>query len=131
MGNRDRRRMRNRASRRSTDRTRPSHHPCQRLAWRHSHPVLTTLNRAVQRSETNSFLTAAYAIITNDGPTSRLTLASGGHPLPILVKDDGATDVPKHSLDEHQWSELVATAARAATTADEIADNIRDSLEVC
>ena len=47
----------------------------------------------------------------------------------IVFYTDGATDVPKYSLDEQQWSELVSTAVRAATTADTIADNIRDSLE--
>jgi serine phosphatase RsbU (regulator of sigma subunit) len=144
-------------------------HTIRTSAWHGDTPVevLTNLNRAVQRSETHSFLTAAYAVITNDGPVTQVTLAIAGHPLPILIKDnvattignsgtllgmldtititpetqslddgdvivfytDGATDVPRHSLDEHTWRELVAEAAHAATTAETIADNIRDSLE--
>ena len=144
-------------------------HTIRAGAWHGDTPIeiLTTLNRAIQRSETNTFLTAAYAVITTDGPTTHLTLANAGHPLAVLVREsatigignygtllgildqidivpvtdtlhdgdvivfytDGATDVPKYSLDEQQWSELVSTAVRAATTADTIADNIRDSLE--
>ena len=144
-------------------------HTIRAGAWHGDTPIeiLTTLNRALQRSETNTFLTAAYAVITTDGPTTHLALANAGHPLAVLVREsvtiaignygtllgvldqidiipvtdtlhdgdvivfytDGATDVPKYSLDEQQWSELVSTAVRAATTADTIADNIRDSLE--
>ncbi len=145
-------------------------HTIRASAWHGDAPVeiLTALNHAVQRSETNSFLTATYAVITTDGPATHLTLANAGHPRPLLVKNDdalalghpgtllgvldivdikpvttalhggdvivfftdGATDVPRHSLDEQRWSELVARAARATTTADEVADNIRDALEV-
>ena len=144
-------------------------HTIRASAWRGDTPIqiLTTLNRAIQRSDTNSFLTAAYAVITIDGPATYFTVANAGHPLPILVRNDaattvgmpgtllgvldtlsinpvsgslhdgdvlvfytdGATDVPKHSLDERRWNELVSTAARSATTAAEVADNIRDALE--
>ncbi len=143
-------------------------HTIRASAWHGDTPteVLTTLNRAVQRSDTGSFLTVTYTVVTNDGPATHLTIATGGHPLPILVRDDvataigspgtllgvldtidvtattetlhdsdvvvfytdGATDVPRHSLDEHQWRDLVATASCAATTAEAIADNIRESL---
>ena len=145
-------------------------HTIRASAWHGDTPteVLTTLNRAVQRSDAHTFLTAAYAVITNDESTTRLTLAVAGHPLPILVRDnvatsignpgtllgvldiidikpvtdslhegdviifytDGATDVPRHSLDEHQWSQLVGAAVRPAASAEAIADNIRDSLEL-
>ena len=145
-------------------------HTIRASAWHGDTPteVLTNLDRAIQRSESNSFLTAAYAVITLDGPTTHITLATAGHPLPILVKEevastvgnpgtllgmldalhikpatetlhdgdiivfytDGATDVPNHALDETRWRELVQAAARAATTAEEVADNIRDSLEL-
>lgn len=144
-------------------------HTIRASAWRGDTPtqILATLNHAIQRSDSNSFLTAAYAVITLNGPTMHFTLANAGHPLPVLVRDgvatavgmpgtllgvldtltinpvsdglhkgdvlvfytDGATDVPKHSLDEQRWNDLVLTAARSATTADEIADNIRDALE--
>ena len=144
-------------------------HTIRTSAWHGDTPeeVLVTLNRAVQRSEANSFLTAAYGVFMGDGPTPMITLACAGHPLPVLVTGnsayaignpgtllgvldtvvikpahyalqdgdvlvfytDGATDVPRHSLDEQRWTELVATAARAASSAEAIADNIRDALE--
>ena len=47
----------------------------------------------------------------------------------IVFYTDGATDVPKHSIDEQEWRRLVKTAAHTASTANEIADNIRDALE--
>ena len=144
-------------------------HTIRASAWHGDTPteILTSLNRAIQRSETNSFLTASYGVITIDGGTTQLALANAGHPLPILVRNDvantvgipgtllgildtlniapvsvtlhpgdvlvfytdGATDVPKYSLDEARWNEIVATATRSATSADAIADNIRDALE--
>lgn len=144
-------------------------HTIRASAWHGDTPaeILATLNRAVKRSETNSFITAAYAVISTDGPDTHLSLTNAGHPLPILVRDnvatavgkpgtllgildtvnvepvfktldrgdvivfytDGATDVRDHSLDEQQWSDLVATSAPPATTAEEIADNIRNALE--
>ncbi len=144
-------------------------HTIRASAWHGDTPteVLTTLNRAVLRSATGPFLTAIYAVVTNNGPATHLTIATGGHPLPILVRDDaataigkpgtllgvldtlditattetlhdgdvvvfytdGATDVPRRSLDERQWTDLVATACRPAGTAEVIADNIRDSLD--
>lgn len=145
-------------------------HTIRASAWHGDTPteVLTTLNRAIQRSATGSFLTATYAVVTNDGPATHLTIAIGGHPLPILVRDDagtaigkpgtllgvldtiditvttesledgdvvvfytdGATDVPRHSLNEHHWNALVTTASPAAATAEAIADHIRDSLDL-
>ncbi len=47
----------------------------------------------------------------------------------LVFYTDGATGVPRHSLDQRQWTDLVATACRPAGTAEAIADNIRDSLE--
>ena len=144
-------------------------HTIRASAWHADTPkeILTTLNRAVQRSETNSFLTAAYSVVSISDTTAQITVANAGHPLPVLVTaestttlgkpgtllgvfdtididpvtvslhdqdvivfyTDGATDVPKHSLDEQQWSQLVTTAARTARSANQIADNIRDALE--
>ncbi len=144
-------------------------HTIRASAWHGDTPTqtLTALNHAVQRSDSNSFLTAAYSILTTDSTATQITLASAGHPLPVVVaahesitlgtpgtllgmfdaininpvtidlldqdvivfNTDGATDVAKHSLDEQQWRELVTTAAHNATTANEIADNIRDALE--
>ena len=48
----------------------------------------------------------------------------------IVLYTDGATDVPNHALDETQWRELVHAAARAATAAEVVADNIRNSLDL-
>ncbi len=144
-------------------------HTIRASAWHADSPVeiLTTLNRAIQRSETNSFLTAAYAVVTTTGSTPTLTIANAGHPLPIFVSadgtssigtpgtllglldtlhidpvtvdvhdgdvvvfyTDGATDVPRHSLNEQEWRNLVTRAARSGTTSEQIADNIRDALE--
>ena len=75
--------------------TRLARHTIRASAWHGDTPtdILTTLNRAVQRSETNSFLTAAYAVITNNASATHLTLANAGHPLPILVTDNDATTV--------------------------------------
>jgi phosphoserine phosphatase RsbU/P len=72
-------------------------HTIRASAWHGDTPteVLTTLNRAVQRSDTGAFLTATYAVVTNDGPATHLTIATGGHPLPILVRDDVATAIGK------------------------------------
>ncbi|HZX54145.1 MAG TPA: PP2C family protein-serine/threonine phosphatase, partial [Ilumatobacteraceae bacterium] len=144
-------------------------HTIRASAWRGDTPIeiLTNLNNAVQRSDSDSFLTAAYGVMTANNDGAHLTLAHAGHPLAVLVRDDvatnvgipgtllgvldsvnftpvtvalqrgdvlvfytdGATDVPKHSIDERQWRELVAAAARSQTTADGVADAIRDSLE--
>lgn len=144
-------------------------HTIRASAWRGDAPVeiLTTLNRAIQRSETNSFLTATYGVVAIDGDAIHLTLANAGHPRPLLIRDDevitlaspgtllglldvidirpvteqlragdvlvyytdGATDVPKHSLDEASWRTLVGAAASRAATADEVADNVRDALD--
>jgi PAS domain S-box-containing protein len=144
-------------------------HTIRASAWHGDTPVqvLTTLNRAVQRSDTNSFLTAVFAVITIDGPNTQMTLAAGGHPLPVLVKDgvashigtpgtllgmfdeirvesvteslregdvivfytDGVTDVPRHSLDESRWREMVAAAAGHCTDAQTIADHLREALD--
>lgn len=144
-------------------------HTIRASAWHGDTPteILATLNRAVQRSETISFLTATYSVITTDRAGATITIANAGHPLPVVVTanetttvgnpgtllgmldtldiapitislldddvivfyTDGATDVPKHSIDEQQWRHLVKTAAHTASNANEIADNIRDALE--
>jgi serine phosphatase RsbU (regulator of sigma subunit) len=53
--------------------------------------VLASLNRAVRRSASNTFLTCVYATIEPSGDgTRRLTIACGGHPLPTLVDARGA-----------------------------------------
>jgi serine phosphatase RsbU (regulator of sigma subunit) len=53
--------------------------------------VLTTLNEAMVRSpESDQFATVAFATLNRDDGDTSVTLASGGHPLPMLLRDDGA-----------------------------------------
>lgn len=68
-------------------------HTIRDSAWHHDAPdaVLASLNRAVRRSASNTFLTCVYATIEPSGDgTRRLTIACGGHPLPTLVDARGA-----------------------------------------
>jgi serine phosphatase RsbU (regulator of sigma subunit) len=54
--------------------------------------VLEWVNQAVKHSDRNLFCTACYATVrTHDDGTATVALASAGHPLPILVRDDGGT----------------------------------------
>jgi len=48
----------------------------------------------------------------------------------VVFYTDGATDVPPpHSLDNAQLTSLVERAAAGASTAEEVADGLRDALE--
>jgi serine phosphatase RsbU (regulator of sigma subunit) len=48
----------------------------------------------------------------------------------VVFYTDGATDVPApHALDNAQFTSLVGCAAAGATTADQVADRLRDALE--
>ena len=48
----------------------------------------------------------------------------------VVFHTDGATDVPPpYDLDERQWLDLVTKAARQGGSADDIAEQIRASLE--
>ena len=52
--------------------------------------VLQVLNEAVLREElVDQFCTVAFGKIEPNGETATLTLASGGHPLPYLLRQDG------------------------------------------
>ena len=70
-------------------------HSIRESAWHGDSPVevLTSLNRAVRRSETDSFLTAAFAVLDASGTKPELTIACGGHPLPVLATGQGATPI--------------------------------------
>jgi serine phosphatase RsbU (regulator of sigma subunit) len=72
-------------------------HSMRDSAWHGDDPVevLRSLNRAVKNSATGSFITAIYATLDTTGPRPHLTVASGGHPLPIHVPAGatGATEV--------------------------------------
>jgi serine phosphatase RsbU (regulator of sigma subunit)/PAS domain-containing protein len=52
--------------------------------------VLGTLNRAMLRqSRDEQFCTVAFATLRPHGPAASVTVASGGHPLPLLLRADG------------------------------------------
>jgi PAS domain S-box-containing protein len=53
--------------------------------------VLGTLNEAIHRQHPESFCTAALAVL--DPVRRRLTLASGGHPAPLLLRATGEIEV--------------------------------------
>ncbi len=64
-------------------------------AMREAHPsdVLGTLNEALVRQRTDEeFCTVAFARLENNGHGARLTVSSGGHPLPLLLRADGRVD---------------------------------------
>jgi serine phosphatase RsbU (regulator of sigma subunit) len=53
--------------------------------------ALEALNRAVlERHGERRFCTAAFARLDTEGDTLRLTVASGGHPLPLVLRADGS-----------------------------------------
>ncbi len=58
--------------------------------------VLEHLNRAMLRTRPDTFCTAVYAVATPVDAGMQLVLASGGHPLPIVVRRDGTTEVLGH-----------------------------------
>lgn len=67
-------------------------HTIRDSAWHHDGPdaVLASLNRAVRRSGSSTFVTCVYATIgPGDDGTRRLTVACGGHPMPVLVNKQG------------------------------------------
>jgi serine phosphatase RsbU (regulator of sigma subunit) len=70
-------------------------HTIRDSAWHGDQPcdVLASLNRAVHESTTSSFLTAAYAVLDRSASGLELTVACGGHPLPIRVDRHGAAPV--------------------------------------
>ena len=70
-------------------------HTVRDSAWHGDAPsdVLAALNRAVRRSGTESFLTCLYATIDTTGPAVELTVACGGHPLPVHVGAHGTSTI--------------------------------------
>ena len=55
--------------------------------------MLRSLNRAVQHSGTDTFLTAVFGILDLSAAAVRLHLACGGHPLPIHVRSGSTTTI--------------------------------------
>ena len=70
-------------------------HSIRASAWHGDRPVevLASLNRAVLRSGTGTFLTAVYAELHTAGESLELTVASGGHPLPVLSTNRGTDPI--------------------------------------
>ena len=71
-------------------------HATRAAAVRHRSPrdVMAALNDAMLReSERGAFCTAIYATLDLDGDDVRVCLASGGHPLPLLVDDGSVHEV--------------------------------------
>jgi sigma-B regulation protein RsbU (phosphoserine phosphatase) len=70
-------------------------HSIRDSAWHGDPPieVLNSLNRAVARSGTNTFLTALYATLDTSGARPELTVTSGGHPLPIRAGSRRVTTI--------------------------------------
>ncbi len=55
--------------------------------------VLNSLNRAVRRSGSQTFLTCVYATIQTNGDEVTATVSCGGHPLPVLVSRTDSTSI--------------------------------------
>jgi PAS domain S-box-containing protein len=66
-------------------------HTIASAAWHGDDPaaVLDHLNRAMLDRGIRSFCTVAYGVVRSTGDGAELTLAIGGHPLPIVVAPDG------------------------------------------
>ena len=55
--------------------------------------VLSTLNDALVRQRADGqFCTVAFARLERNGAGTRITVASGGHPLPLVLRADGRVD---------------------------------------
>jgi PAS domain S-box-containing protein len=56
--------------------------------------ILAILNRALLRSQTSRFTTAAFALLNRlpDGDGFALSVASGGHPPPLIARRDGSVE---------------------------------------
>jgi serine phosphatase RsbU (regulator of sigma subunit) len=55
--------------------------------------ILEVLNEAILRQTAEQrFCTACFARIMRRGETTRVTIASGGHPLPMILRADGSLE---------------------------------------
>ena len=94
-------------------------HSIRDSAWHGDSPVevLASLNRAVRRGETDSFLTAVYATIDTSGSNVTLSVTCGGHPLPVRATTTSAATIgtPGSLLGVFEPGEFhtVTTALRA------------------
>ncbi len=67
-------------------------------AWNGDDPVsvLEHLNRAMLRTRPDTFCTVVYAVATPVDAGMQVVVASGGHPLPVVVRRDGTTEPLGH-----------------------------------
>jgi serine phosphatase RsbU (regulator of sigma subunit)/anti-sigma regulatory factor (Ser/Thr protein kinase) len=68
-------------------------HTTRTIAMQQESPrrILETLSEAILREGTEGrFVTAIYLRLRRHGPGARLTVCSGGHPLPLVLKRDGS-----------------------------------------
>ena len=85
--------------------------------------VLRSLNRAVRELGTGTFLTVVYATARHVRSTPELTVACGGHPLPIHVACDGTPPSARHArhvargarIDVHVTTETRTSTRRRAS----------------
>ncbi|HEY5874390.1 MAG TPA: SpoIIE family protein phosphatase, partial [Ilumatobacteraceae bacterium] len=70
-------------------------HTIRSAAWHGDDPtdVLAHLNLAVNRSDHRTFCTALYCTLVASADAVELTVTSGGHPLPVLVRAEGRASV--------------------------------------
>jgi PAS domain S-box-containing protein len=69
-------------------------HTIRAIAWQNAphDEVLRQVNTAILRSGRATFCTSLFATMTRRGPGFSFEMASGGHPLPILVRTGGGTE---------------------------------------
>ncbi|MFN2590477.1 MAG: GAF domain-containing protein [Actinomycetota bacterium] len=70
-------------------------HTVRAVAMRERRPstILATLNEALNRQSVGErFCTVCYVRVTTNGRQARLTVSSGGHPLPIVLRAGGETE---------------------------------------
>jgi serine phosphatase RsbU (regulator of sigma subunit) len=70
-------------------------HTIRAIAWQNAPhaDVLDHVNQAVLRSGRATFCTAVFATVTQTARGFRFEMASGGHPLPIVCRADGGTEM--------------------------------------
>ncbi len=55
--------------------------------------ILASLNQAVRREHApDAICTALYATVDVNGSAAKVTLSSGGHPLPLILRGDGSVE---------------------------------------
>lgn len=73
-------------------------HTARDAAWHGDAPceVLAAVHRALRRAGHTTFLTAVFGLVEPTADAAQLTIAVGGHPLPLLVRDAEVTPIGEH-----------------------------------